>query len=340
MRFAKKVLLLSLGAGVAASSASLASAQENFYAGKQVRIYAQEQASGYSLYGQLISQHLGNFLPGRPTVVIAYMPGAAGLTLTNYLYEVAPRDGTVLAVPDQDLASKQARGLKGVRYDATQFTYVGRATVNVPVHMAWHTTGVSKLDELKHKTLISGAVGMEGTHVDLPKAQNQLLGLNWKIIPGYRGNSEIRIAMERGEVQAAIAPATLFNEQLKPWLSDAKVKVLVQYAELRHPLFQEVPHIVELAEKAEHKALFRFLVSLSSFGRSLVAPPGLSKERTDQLRSAFQAMLDDKAFRTDAERMGADLIPLRGEELAAYMSGVLKTSPEIIAAANKLIDGQ
>ena len=97
---------------------------------------------------------------------------------------------------------------------------------------------------------------------------------------------------------------------------------------------------MELAEKAEHKALFRFLVSLSSFGRSLVAPPGLPKERTDQLRSAFQAMLDDKAFRTDAERMGADLIPLRGEELAAYMSGVLKTSPEIIAAANKLIDGQ
>ena len=206
--------------------------------------------------------------------------------------------------------------------------------------MTWHTTGVSKLDELKQKTLISGAVGMEGAHVDLPKAQNQLLGLNWKVIPGYRGNSEIRIAMERGEVQAAIAPATLFHEQLKPWLSDGKVKVLVQYAELRHPLFQDIPHIVELAEKAEHKALFRFLVSLSSFGRSLVAPPGLPKERTDQLRNAFQAMLDDKAFRTDAERMGADLIPMKGEDLAAYMAGVLKTPPDIIAAANKLINGQ
>ena len=340
MRYSKQALLWSFGAGVAVSSASLAGAQESFYAGKQVRIYAQEQASGYSLYAQLISQHLGNFLPGKPTVVIGYMPGAAGLTLTNYLYEVAPRDGTVLAVPDQDLASKQARKLKGVRYDVTQFTYIGRATANVPVHMAWHTAGVSKLEDLKHTTLISGAVGMEGTHVDLPKAQNQLLGLNWKVIPGYRGNSEIRIAMERGEVQAAIAPATLFNEQLKPWLSDGKVKVLVQYAELRHPLFPDVPNIVELAEKPEHKALFQFLVSLSSFGRSLVGPPGLPKERTDQLRSAFQEMLEDKAFRTDAARMGADLIPMRGEDLAAYMAAVLKTSPETIAAANRLIDGQ
>ena len=122
MRYSKQALLWSFGAGVAVSSASLAGAQESFYAGKQVRIYAQEQASGYSLYAQLISQHLGNFLPGKPTVVIGYMPGAAGLTLTNYLYEVAPRDGTVLAVPDQDLASKQARKLKGVRYDVTQFT--------------------------------------------------------------------------------------------------------------------------------------------------------------------------------------------------------------------------
>ncbi len=336
----KARLFLSLGAGAALFSACPALAQENFYAGKQVRIYAQEQASGYSLYGQLISQHLGRFLPGKPTVVIGYMPGAAGLTLTNYLYEVAPRDGTVLAVPDQDLASKQARNIKGVRYDASRFTYIGRATANVPVHMAWHSTGISRLDELKQKTLVTGAVGMEGAHVDLPKAQNQLLGLNWKIIPGYRGNNEIRLSMERGELGAGIAPATLFNEQLKPWLKEGKVKVLVQYAEVRHPLFPDVPTIVEVAEKPDHKALFKFLVSLSVFGRSLVAPPDLPKERTEQLRKAFEEMLTDKAFLADAEKMGADLIPMKGEELAAYMASVLKTPADIVAAANKLIEGQ
>lgn len=340
MKELKTALVLAASTCAALMTTLPARAQDNFYAGKQVRIYAQEQASGYSLYGQLISQHLGRFLPGKPTVVIGYMPGAAGLTLTNYLYEVAPKDGTVLAVPDQDLASKQARNIKGVRYDASRFTYIGRATANVPVHMAWHSTGITSLQELKQKQLVTGAVGMEGAHVDLPRAQNQLLGMNWKIIPGYRGNNEIRIAMERGEVSAAIAPATLFNEQLKPWLNEGKVKVLVQYAETRHPLFPNVPTIVELAEKPDQKALFKFLVSLSTFGRSLVAPPDLPKERTEQLRKAFEEMLKDPAFLADAEKMGADLIPMKGEELAVYMASVLKTPPEIVAAANKLIEGQ
>jgi tripartite-type tricarboxylate transporter receptor subunit TctC len=319
---------------------SSAQAQDNFYAGKQVRIYAQEQASGYSLYGQLISQHLGRFLPGKPTVVIGYMPGAAGLTLTNYLYEVAPRDGTVLAVPDQDLASKQARGLKGVRYDTARFTYIGRATANVPVHMVWHSAGVTSLQDIKQKEIVTGAVGMEGAHVDLPKAQNLLLGTKWKIIPGYRGNNEIRISMERGEVSAAIAPATLFNEQLKPWRVEGKVRVVVQYSDTRHPLFRDVPTIVELADKPEQKALFKFLVSLSTFGRSLVAPPDVPQERVALLRKAFEEMLRDPAFLADAEKMGADLIPMKGEELATYMAGVLKTPSDVVDAANRLMEAQ
>jgi tripartite-type tricarboxylate transporter receptor subunit TctC len=317
-----------------------AQAQDNFYLGKQVRIYVQDQASGYSLYGLLISRHLGRFLPNTPAVVIGYMPGAAGLTLTNYMYEVAPRNGTVLAVPDQDLASKQARGLKGVRYDAKSFSYIGRATANVPVHMVWHTAGINTLSDLRQRTIVTGAVGMEGAHIDLPRAQNQLLGMNWKIISGYRGNNDIRIAMERGELAAGIAPATLFHEQLKPWRVENKVTVLVQYAEVRHPLFPDVPTIVEMAEKPEHKALFKFLVSLSTFGRSLVAPPGLPKERVTTLRKAFEEMLKDTVFIADAEKMGADLIPMKGEDLAAYMAGVLMTPPDVIAAANKLIESQ
>ena len=132
------------------------------------------------------------------------MPGAAGLNAMNYLYEVAPRDGTVIAVMTQDLASQQALGIKGVRYDATKFNYIGRATANVPVHMVWHTAPVKSIDDLKKREIVTGAVGTGGTHVDLPRAQNALLGTKWKIIAGYRGNDESRIAMERGEIQAAV----------------------------------------------------------------------------------------------------------------------------------------
>ena len=271
MKLIKKLVLASIGVCALAFSMPSKAIEENFYSGKQISIFVEEKVSSYTIYGQLISRHFGNFLRGNPTVSIAYIQGATGPTLTNYLYEDAPRDGTVLAVPDQELGFRQARHIEGLHYNAAEFTYVGRIAAEVSVHMAWHTTGVSNLYELKHKTLTSGAIGLEGNHVTLPNAQNQLLGLNWKITPGYRGNSGIRLALERGEIEAGIAPAMAFNAQLKPWLNENKVNILVQYAEIRHHRFPNVPQIVELAENPEHKALFQFLVSVSTFGRALVA---------------------------------------------------------------------
>src|SRR5687768_2298034 len=105
------------------------------FTGKQIRVIIPGgTAGGYALYGQLAAQHLGRFIPGKPGVAISYMPGASGLNAMNHLYEVAPRDGTIIAVMQQDLASNQARRLNGVRFDATRFNYIARATSNVPVH--------------------------------------------------------------------------------------------------------------------------------------------------------------------------------------------------------------
>jgi tripartite-type tricarboxylate transporter receptor subunit TctC len=310
----------------------------DFFAGKQIRLIVPAgQAGGYSLYAQLAVQHLGRFIPGNPTVVISYMPGASGLVAMNYLYEVAPRDGTVIAVMQQDLASQQALGIKGVRFDATKFSYIGRATANVPVHMVWHTAPAKSIDDLKNHQVVTAAVGTGGTHNDLPHAQNALMGTKWKVIGGYRDNNETRIAMERGEVQASVAPATLFNEQLKPWLEQGKVRIVVQYADFRHPGLPDVPTIVELAETQEAKAVFKFLVSLSTLGRAYGAPPGVPAETLAILRRAFQAMIADPAFREDAEKRGADVLPMSGEELGAYINEIIATPADITRKTNEVI---
>lgn len=308
------------------------------FAGKQIRlIIPGGQAGGYALYGQLAAQHLGRFIPGNPGMVVSYMPGASGLAAMNHLYEVAPRDGTVIAVMQQDLASNQARNLGGVRFDATQFNYIGRATSNVPVHMVWHTAPAKSIEEIKKREVVTGAVGTGGTHNDLPRAQNALIGTRWKIIGGYKDNNESRIAMERGEVQAAVVPATLFNEQLKPWQEQGKIRIVVQYADFRHPIVPAIPSVVELAESSDTKEVFKFLVSLSTVGRAYGAPPGVPAETIQVLRSAFQAMIKDPAFKSDAERRGADLHPMPGGELAAYVAGVVRTPPDIIRKTNEAI---
>jgi tripartite-type tricarboxylate transporter receptor subunit TctC len=201
--------------------------------------------------------------------------------------------------------------------------------------MVWQTTPVRSFEDLKRYEIITGAGGSTGTQVDLPRAQNALLGTKWKVIAGFRDDS--RIAMTRGETQAGVIAATLFGGQYKSWLEEGIVRVIVQYADFRHPSFPDVPTIMEFAEAEDAKAVFKFLVSLATIGRAYVAPPGVPAERVAILRKALDAMFKDPAFLADAEKRGAELLPMPGEELAAYVAGILRTPPEIIKKTNEVI---
>ena len=164
------------------------------------------------------------------------MPGAAGLNAMNHLYEVAPRDGTVIAVLTQDIAFQAGLGTKGVRYDATRFNYIGRATANVPVHMVWHTAPVRSIDDLKRREVVTGAVGTGGTQVDLPRAQNALIGTKWKVIAGYRAAMKYASPWSAGKSRRRLRLQRCSTSQFKPWLEQGTVRVVVQYADFRHPI--------------------------------------------------------------------------------------------------------
>jgi tripartite-type tricarboxylate transporter receptor subunit TctC len=321
-------------AGIALISNS-ATATE-FYAGKTIRIIVGFGPAGaYALYGQLAARHLGRFIPGNPNIVVVNMPGAGGINALNYLAEVAPRDGTVITVPTQDIALQPLLGRQGVRYDPGKFSYIGRATANVPVHMVWHTTPIRSFEDVKRHEVVTGADGSGGTQADLPRAQNALLGTRWKVITGYSGDT--RLAMTRGETQAGVIAATLFSGQFKSWLDEGIVRIIVQYADFRHSTFPDVPTILDVAGTEEAKAVFKVLVSVSTIGRFYAAPPGVPGERVATLRKAFTTMVNDPAFKADAENRGADLLPMSGEELAAYVADVVRTQPDIIRKANNAI---
>jgi len=333
----RRALMIATLAVLASGAPWPARATKDF-AGKQIKmIVPAGQAGGYALYAQLAAQHLGRFIPGHPAVVVSFMPGAGGLVAMNYLHDVAPRDGTVMAVMSQELPYQQALGAKGVRFDATKFNYLGRATTNVPVHMIWHTTSVTEIKQLEKREVITGATGSVGSQHDLPRATNALIGTKWKIIGGYKGNNQTRIAMERGETQAAIGPATLFKAQLKPWLDQGKVKIVVQYSDFRHPSLPDVPAFVELAKTPEARGVFKLLASVATVGRSYGLPPGVPAETVDVLRKAFEAMINDSAFKADAAKRGADLMPMSGEALAAYIKDIVATPPEILRRTREVI---
>jgi alkanesulfonate monooxygenase SsuD/methylene tetrahydromethanopterin reductase-like flavin-dependent oxidoreductase (luciferase family) len=175
----------------------------------------------------------------------------------------------------------------------------------------------AKLDSLVHFANAIGsltiALGHDASKFDPDGPLPEIPESNASKSGRQRDNNETRIAMERGEVQASVAPATLFNGQLKPWLEQGKVRIVVQYADFRHPGLPDVPTIVEVAETQEATAVFKFLVSLSTLGRAYGAPPSVPAETLAILRNAFQAIMADPAFRKDAEKRDADVLPGRGQ---------------------------
>lgn len=314
---------------------SAAEASDHF-SGKTVRIIVGAgPASGYALYGQLIAHHLAKFVPGNPTTVVSFMPGASGLTAMNYLFEAAPKDGATIGVAMQDLPVQQAISTKGVRYDARSFGYIGRASSNAPIHYVWRTSKVHNFADAKVREITSGASSATGSQSYLPRASNALLGTKWKVIAGYGDVRERHLAVERGEVEAGIAGAAIFRDQLSDALSKELIFPIVQYSRFRHPLFRDVSTIVELAGDEDIRQVFAFLVA--DLGRSFITPPRVPQEIVDTLRKAFASMIANPTFVAEAEKRGADLDFMSGSDLASYVDEILRTRPEIIAKARHLM---
>ncbi|MFM2130270.1 MAG: hypothetical protein RL477_1816, partial [Pseudomonadota bacterium] len=299
----------SLAAGaamlVAAGAAMPAAAQDaaDFYRGKTAEIIISYGPGGsYDLYGKLAARHIGNFIPGKPTVIARNMPGAGGLNGANHVYNVAARDGTAMGVINQNAALGQALDTGGIKYDVRRFAWIGRFASNNEVFYTWHTAGARSLETALQRELIAGGTGPTSSSVVMPRAMNQLLGTRFRVVAGYKGSADISLAMERGEVHGQVRPWAQIKGQSAALLKEKKLDLLVQYTTERHPDIANVPTIVELAGTEEARAVFRLLVSGADIGRALVAPPALPAGRVATLRGAFDAMVKDAAFRAEAEK--------------------------------------
>src|SRR5262249_20090458 len=155
-------------------------------------------------YSRLIARHLGRHLPGQPTVVPQDMPGAGGIRAANHLYSAAAKDGSTIGMLDQATYLDQILGAPGLSADAARFNWIGRILSNSAVLYAWHLAKVQKIDDVFTHELI---VATSGTSSRLNyTVLNNLLGAKFKIITGYQGSSDSRLAMMRGEIDALSQP--------------------------------------------------------------------------------------------------------------------------------------
>jgi tripartite-type tricarboxylate transporter receptor subunit TctC len=324
-----------------AEPASAQQSVEQFYKGKVITLYIGFAPGGsYDYYGHEVARYIGRYIPGNPQVVAQSMPGAGSFQAANYLFNVAPKDGTALGIVTQTLALEEALGTPGVRYKATQFGWVGRVTSILEVSPIWHTAKAKTIEDAKKIETPFASTGAGSPSEGYPKLMNAVAGTKFKVVTGYPGSSDGLVAMERGEVDTCLTSWNTIKRTKQDWLKEKKATMLVQYAMQRSPDLPDVPTLVELGKNDEDRQVLAFYVSGAENGRSIITTPGVPAERLQALRRAFDGMLKDKDFLADIEKSGSDLVSAPGEEIEKIIAQAASAPKAVIDRTRAAIAGQ
>jgi len=301
-----------------------------FYKGRTISLISGFTPGGsYDFYSRLVGRHLGRHLTGIPTVVIQQMPGAGGLTAANYLYRIAPKDGTAIGMLSQTVAVDEALGASGVQYRAAEFSWIGRVAPSIEVSVAWHSAKVRSIEDARSQQLLYGSSGPGSALDSYPRVLAAASGLNIRIVSGYKGSTEALLAMEKGEVDASGTTWNTLKINRKAWLAEKRVNILVQYARVRSPELPDVPAAVEMGRTGEDRALLEFYMSGADVGRSIMTTPGVPSERVSELRAAFDAAMRDPQLKADIDKASAEFQPMAGLELQQLIQQTLAVKPEL-----------
>lgn len=319
--------------------AALADEVEDFYAGKQVSLYiGYSPGGGYDTYARVLARHIGRHIPGNPTVVPQNMPGAGSLTLANFLYNIAPKDGTVLGTIGRGLAMEPLLGGAGTRFDATRYSWIGSMNSEVSVCASWHTSSIKSVDDMRTRELIAGGTGSGSDTDTFPLVLSNLLGLKIRLISGYPGGNDVLLAMERGEVDGRCGWSWGSVVAVRPdWLTEGKITILLQLALDKHPDLPDVPLVMDLARSDDERMAMELIFARQVMGRPYVAPPEIPAARRDALRRAFDATLVDPEFLADARRIDLELNPVTGEQIEALIARMYGASASAVRLASDAI---
>jgi tripartite-type tricarboxylate transporter receptor subunit TctC len=308
------------------------------FRGKTVTLVASFEAGGpYDFYTRLVARYMGPHLPGSPNVIVQNMPGAGGLRGANFMFNVAPRDGTVMGVLSQTIAVGQVLGgTPGIAYDARRFSWIGRINPNVEVEHSWYRSDIKSIDDAKRREVIAAGTGPTSSSVVFPRLMNALIGTKFKVVQGFQGPTSAQLALERGEVEAIVKPWSSIKTGTPEWLRDQKIHLIVQYTTQRHRELPEVPAVVDLAQNEAQRQIFALFAAGSAVGTSVVAPPGLSQATISVLRAAFDGTMRDPALLDEVRKSAVDIDPLPGGELLGAVAGTFDIRPGVLDEARKL----
>ena len=313
----------------------------NFYKGKTMEMIVPTSPGGdYDLRARLVSRHLGRLIPGNPTIIVKNMPGGLGVAASNYMYNIAPKDGTSLQIIFQNMPILQAVKQPGVHFDVREFGWLGNTTNTPNIINSWHTTGILKIEDVLEKELIVGAPGAMSTSYIYPIALNQTIGTKFKVVTGYAGGNLVNLAMEKGEVGGRGSNSWASWKSGHPqWLTDKKIHLLVQVGLTRATDLPDVPLLLELAKNDADREFLTFLSADMGISRAFTTTPGVPRDRLAALQKAFMDTMRDKEVLAEADKTKHEIDPSDGDAALKISTMMINTRPEVLERYKALIAG-
>lgn len=308
------------------------------YAPREITINVGFGAGGvYHTTGMLLSRHMGRYLPGQPTMVVKAMPGAGSLLATNHIANIAPRDGTMLAIIGGGMILEPLLGNKQARFDPRDLNWIGSTSSETYACVAMKESTVTGIEDATRIPLQVGTTGRGSRTSTYPEALNELIGTKFKVISGYQGLTDIHLAMERNELNALCGwgYSSIFSQ--KPdWLTQKRINILVQFARTKHSDLQDVPLVFDLLKSERDKAAMRMLVLDSLVAWPLVAPPKIPADALAALNKAYAAALVDPALLAEAKQLKLIIEPVSGAEIQQAVNEVASSPPDVVERARAL----
>jgi len=322
--------------GAAAQSAGPAA--PDFYRGKTISILiGAPPGGGFDLAARLVARHLGRQIAGQPGFIPQNMPGASGVRVIDYLFNVAPHDGTTIGITlPSSYLSKVLDSSEGGK--PHQMTWVGRLAAFRGYGVVWKDVPIKNFAEAKQRAVSMGAEGPTGLAAVTMSALNALGGSKFNIVKGYSGNADQGLAMQRGEIQGSGSLSWEYIDSLD-WVKQDKIRFIFNIGLSRYHRIPDVPTVTELIDNEDDKAVIRLIASSTEIGRAFVGPPGIPQDRTEILRQAFTAMIGNQEFRDDAEKLKLELEPLTGAEMQKLVTSAMNTSQKVIDRTRDFMPG-
>jgi tripartite-type tricarboxylate transporter receptor subunit TctC len=312
---------------------------DSFYKDKQMKLVIGTAVGGsYDFTGRMVGRHIYRHIPDKPTIVVQNMPGASGVIASNYLYNVAPQDGTVLGAIVQLNPLNYMFKDPGVRFDPGKFHWIGNPTSSVNVYAVWHTVQAKSVADILKAPILFGSATRTGSGGADVLLVNNVLGTKFQLVTGYKGGSDIDLAIERGEVQGRAAQSWSGWKLTKPdWVREGKIKVLMQMGLARDKDLPDVPLVTEVAQTEEQKMILGIFSSSVGLGRPLVVGPGVPADRVQILRDAFRKTMADPEYLEEAKKANFEVSPIYGEQLQEIVSRMLTTPEAVVKKAKEAV---